>query len=188
VGNLINFLEYQKKILSDTVIEKDFTTLFKSAVQDKKNHIDVSVNEGANIVIQKPNQFAIEFQAKINTFLLEEKLIASDLFRCAIYIARMIEKMFTSVPMSYYVIDYYTAGQSQQNPSLFLEGGDFCCMLCIFFPERGNRRSMKLQDYEHIGAQMYYRYHEVTKNTIGLCMGDNFNNIVAISKECLQEL
>lgn len=102
--------------VANTEIEDDFTELFKAAVKSGKKVTKREKN------IEVKCNIKDRFCAKINSFLLEEKLINPELFRCAVYISNVVAFTALNVPKSYYASEYYIKGHDNKDASLFLQG------------------------------------------------------------------
>jgi hypothetical protein len=162
-------------------IEDDFTNLFKTAVEDRRK----SQSEQKSDVIANVEEIAERCRIVMNTLLLNEGGIDSRLFRCVIHVSRIIARATVQTPKSFYASDYYLQAIKTDKPIVLREGGDMCYLLCTFFPERANRRCMTVQDCEQMGTQMYYKYYEKSKNTLGLCMGDCFKTMILVAQESI---
>lgn len=126
--------------------------------------------------------------AKICSVLLKEKMIRTDLFKCSLYLAKMMADMVAKVPMSYYVTDYFLKGFEDENPLVIKEGADYCAMVCIFFEGRKGWRAMKPKDYEKLGSSLYLTYYNLSQKPIGWHMGKNFKEIVPIARRSIENL
>ena len=178
MGRIIQlFSKKQKNKIKD--VNRDFTELLQEAVSD----LQQLQKEGDTEIIADPEAYV---RQKINTFLLDEKIMDPELFRCALYISAVIAKMFSTVPESYYASDYCMKGHEENDPFVILRGADFCFLLCSFFPGRGNRRMMKTKDYFHMGVQMYFSFYAMTQNVLGVCMGNNFSDMVEITQKSME--
>ena len=179
-------LNLKQRESNDVLIEDDFTTLFKEAVSDKQNH-DAKQGE-EDYIIKSSEEVADRCRIAMNTLLLQERTIDLQLFRCVIHVSRVIASAVEHTPKSFYATDYYLKAIKTDRPSLLREGGDMCYLICTFFPERVNRRCMTVKDCEQLGTQLYYRYYEKSKNTLGLCMGDHFKTMILVAQECVYRL
>jgi hypothetical protein len=179
-------LNSKQRESNDALIEDDFTTLFRAAVSDKQKH-DTQQGE-EDYIIKSAEEVAERCRVAMNTLLLQERAIDSHLFRCVMHVSRVIADAVEHTPKSFYATDYYLKAIKTDKPSLLREGGDMCYLICTFFPERANRRCMTVKDCEQLGTQLYYRYYEESKNTLGLCMGDHFKTMILIAQECVYRL
>lgn len=120
--------------------------------------------------------------SKFNQVLLREDAIDSELFRCALYVARLFEKMSKETPESFFGIDYFIRGWEEEEPSFFRKGGDACCLVCTFFEEFAKRKT-SVSDFQRMGSYLYHLYYSRTNESIGWCMSNNFQGIVRVAKE-----
>ncbi len=165
--------------------DHDFTGLLKQAVSDARVCGDQAPDTGEEIALL--DEKAVDFfRKRIHYILIKEKILEPDLFRCTLHISQVMADMVHDVPASYFASDYLVA--SQEDTRQLLRGGDLCCMICIFFKEWANRRAMRLADYEQMGMQLYLRHYAATRRSIGHCMAHHFRDVVAISRECLQDM
>ncbi len=165
--------------------DRDFTALLKGAVSDARQCGDRTPDRDDEITLLDDE--AVDFfRKRIHYILIKEKILEPDLFRCTLHISRVMADMVHEVPESYFASDYLVG--SQQDTRQLLRGGDLCCMICIFFEEWANRRSMRVADYEQMGMQLYLRHHAATRSSIGQCMAHHFRDVVAISRECIQDM
>lgn len=123
------------------------------------------------------------FEARLCDFVLEKKWLDKEIFRCCLYIAKVMDEWGKASPESYYVGDYHDRGWEEKNPDFFRKGGDLCFLLCAFFRDFTNRRNMRWKDYVYMGQCMYNLYSAQTKKTIGWCMCNNFNSMIEVVKE-----
>ncbi len=165
--------------------EQDFTSLLKEAASDARQCRDQAAAPGEEIALLDDSTVDY-FRKRIHYILIKEKILEPDLFRCTLHISQVMADMVHDVPMSYFASDYLVA--SQDDTRQLLRGGDLCCMICIFFEEWANRRAMRVADYERMGMQLYLRHYAATKRSIGHCMAHHFRDVVAISRECLQDM
>lgn len=176
MGNVIPI--FSKKEVSSEVAEisEDSNQLLKVILKNARK----KENSGEINIIASPREFVL---AEISSFLLKNKMIDPELFRCTLYVSEVVSTYFTNVPESYYACDYFTKGIEENDPESIKKGADFCFLLCTFFPERGNRRVMKVESYFEMGKMMYFSLYGMTQKTIGLSMGNNFSTMVEIAKK-----
>jgi hypothetical protein len=130
-------------------------------------------------------------RSKIGMTLLMEKPVKNvELFRCSLYVSEMLGEFLKHDFESYQVMDYLERGHDECEPAHFKTGGDLCFVLCTFFEGRCNRvrRPLKLNDYMDLGMRLYFAFHAETKNRVGLCMGENFREIVSLTKKSIRTL
>ncbi len=162
--------------------EDDFTKLLKIAVKDKKKYLK------RGKTVKNKQELAERCRIAMNSFLLQEGYIEVDLFRCVIHVSNIIAKASNQVPESFYSVDYYIKGIKEGSLTSFCEGGDMCFLVCAFFPEYANRRCMTVRDYEHMGRQLYYKYYQDSKKLLGLCMGNNFKEMIFLAQETIKDI
>ncbi|MEF3692349.1 MAG: hypothetical protein V3574_04835 [Candidatus Moraniibacteriota bacterium] len=178
MGKLISIFSKREDFFNPDKISDDFTQLLKIVsenAQKKKTPSDI------NIVIN-PKEFVL---SEMSSFLVKNKMIDPDIFRCTLYVSGVVSCYFKNIPESYYASDYFLKGIEENNPESVRRGADFCFLLCTFFPERGNRRMMKTEDYLKMGKMMYFYFYDITRKTIGLSMGNNFVTMVEVAKEVI---
>jgi len=165
--------------------DHDFTGLLKQAVSDARECRNQDSDTGEEIALL--DEKAVDFfRKRIHYILIKEKMLEPDLFRCTLHISQVMADMVHEVPTSYFASDYLVA--SDLDTRQLLHGGDLCCMICIFFEEWANRRAMRGADYEQMGMQLYLRHYAATRRSIGHCMAHHFRDVVAISRECIQDM
>lgn len=158
---------------------KNFEDLLHDAMADLN---DCRQEDDSKIVADAE----VYVRRRINSFLMRERVMDPDLFRCALYISAVVAKSFSSVPESYHVSDYFVKGHTNNDPVTILRGADLCFLLCSFFPKRCERRSMRLRDYMHMGTQMYLSFYAMSSNSLGLCIGNNFSDMVEITQKSMK--
>ena len=184
MAHIITFKPRVKEEVTHSNIEDDFTVLFQNAVEDKKRHS----KELRDNIIKDKKAVAERCRIAMNATALEQRMIDSAIFRCIIHTANVIAAAVDMVPESFYTLDYRLKALKGDSPVTFCEGADMCYLVCAFFPEYANRRCMSVRDYKHMGTQPYYKYYEKTKNTLGLCMGDNFKTMVSLAQSAIEDI
>ncbi|MDX9913267.1 MAG: hypothetical protein RBS77_01675 [Candidatus Moranbacteria bacterium] len=176
MGKVIPFSK--KEDFNAGCISEDFNQLLQTIIRS------ASVKKESNKIeiVKNPEEF---IQGEISSFLMEKKLIDPELFRCTLYVSKVVSNYFSTIPESYYASDYYLDGIDENNPETIKRGADFCFLLCTFFPERGTHRVMKLGNYFKMGRVMYFSFYEMTRRTIGLSMGNKFADMVKIVKKTI---
>lgn len=181
--NVIDFRSKNKK-KSGFYIDSDINKLLKQAIEVGKQELG-KFEEG----IFKPEvDLKTLFASRINTILMQERCIDTEIFRCSLYVAEMLESIINKIPESYFVIDYYIKGWQEENPFWYQKGGDFCCMVCILFEDFANRRNMHSLDFIRMGMHLYYLYYQNSSDSIGWCMSNNFRGIVEATKRGIKTL
>lgn len=115
------------------------------------------------------------FEKMIARELLHRKMIASDLFLCGAYVAKVLGEIASGMPENSHAFDFLKCWEDSKDPKCLQGGGDFCLALCGVFPARATRRLMKIEYYRQMGTNFYYRYYGVTGKDIGFHMANNFN-------------
>jgi len=178
MGNVIPILSKKEALPRTEEISEDPNQLLKVILENaKKKKESKKIN-----IITNPKDFVL---AEMSSFLIKNKMTNHELFRCTLYVAEIVSNYFTNIPESYYACDYFTKGIEENNPESVRKGADFCFLLCTFFPERGNRRVMKVESYFKMGRMMYFSLYGMTQKTIGLSMGNNFSTMVDVAKEVI---
>jgi hypothetical protein len=164
--------------------ETGFTDILKDAVHVKGKSLGAEVNGIYRLNVN----FEDLFKANIGTFIINHRLMDADLFRSGLYVSKLVGEFLSNKGGSYYATDYFIRGIEDNDPFVLQQGGDLCCVFCIFFDERRNWRMMKEKDYMNIGIQLYSLYFAKTRRMIGLSMSRNFEKIVDITKQCVTEI
>lgn len=178
MGRVIPIFSKKREPLNVDEISEDSNLLLKIILENASKKEEP---KGINI-ITNPREFIL---AEVSSFLIKNKMINPELFRCTLYISEVVSNYFTNIPESFYASDYFTRGIEENNPQSIKNGADFCFLLCTFFPERGSRRVMKVESYFKMGKMMYFSLYGMTQKTIGLSMGNNFDTMVEVTKEVI---
>ena len=128
------------------------------------------------------------FEALLNKSLLAEKNIGTDIFMCSSYVASLLAKTGSSIPKSWYAIDYILEGYENDDPFVLQDGADVCFLLYSLYPARCNRRSMKTEDYATMGENLYYGYYAKTGREIGYYMSNLFELMADTTAKCIANL
>jgi len=174
-------LQDRKKIKAS--FEGDFTNMLKDVAEVKKEALGT---EDSNIFHLNVS-FEDLFKAKIGSFIIDHRLMNTDLFRCSLYVAHVLGETLSKKITSLYITDYLIRGIEEEAPDILKEGADLCCILCIFFEERRNWRMTRAGDYVKMGIQLYSLYYSMTQKLIGWCMSRNFENITSITRKCVED-
>ena len=133
-------------------------------------------------------KFQEAVQIGMCNILLAQKLISSEIFICVAHAASVIQQGIASVPESFYAADYLVRGNDENEPKYFLEGADLCLIICVFFPERELRRTMRKGDYHWLGAMLYSNYYARTKKPFGWHMSQHFKTVAQVAAEACKKL
>lgn len=158
---------------------EDYLRLVKAWRPD----LDRILNE--SIIRARPDELKKIFSAILMNYLAQEKMIDSDYFNCAEYIADFLADYHNKCNFSWYAIDYLIKGQ--EDSIQLREGANICFLICSVFPERGNFREMTIGDYEKMGRSLYYQYGEKLHHDIGYLMGRHFKTMSAVTYDGLQK-
>jgi hypothetical protein len=178
MADIVSFNSWRKNVK-----EKDFNFLLKQAIEISRK-IEESVQNELFVPSCKISDI---FAAKFNQVLLDNKAIDSELFRCALYVAALFEKMSKEVPESYYGVDFYIRGLEEGKPEWFRRGGDVCFLVCSLF-EGFARRRTSVKEFQRMGAYLYNLYFEGTRREIGWCMSNNFKSMVQVAQQGISRL
>lgn len=176
MGKVISISRGKKDCPAD--ISEDFNQLLETVLRSSEGKKEYRKIE----TVKNPEEFIRE---KISSFLLENKIINPEIFRCSLYVSKVVSNYFSTVPDSYYACDYFLKGINENNPGAILQGADFCFLLCAFFPARGNRKKLKVKYYSDMGRMMYFSFYDKTRKTIGLSMGNEFSGMVEIVQKTI---
>jgi hypothetical protein len=108
----------------------------------------------------------------ISKEIVRRKQMSEELFLCGIYIAAMLAEV--DCDLKKYAVDFLDKWSSSSDPRFLKMGGDFCFVLCGGFAARCDRRMMRLQDYQEMGASFYDWFYSSTGKVIGRYMSVNF--------------
>ncbi len=173
IFNFLNEVEKRRKV-------NEFTLLLERASRSKK---EIFKEEKGFIILK--NEFENFFASQMNSFLINEKKIAEDIFLCVLYVSSLIKKRLSNQYSFDYIIDYFLKGFEKENPLFFQEGGDFCYFICVFFPELFEKRG--LDDYGFdMGRFLYYQFYLMSEQEIAYHMSRNFKEMVEIGQKCLR--
>jgi hypothetical protein len=162
---------------------EDLNFLLAEAVEISKKVI----GEMRNGIFLSKVSFDDLLASKFNQVLLKEGIIDSEIFRCALYVARLFGEFMEKAPESYYGVDFFVRGWQENEPMFFRQGGDVCCLVCTFFEEFAKRRT-SVEDFFRMGSYLYNLYYSQTGATMGWCMSANFKNIVRVAKEGIKTI
>lgn len=178
MGRVIPIFSKNKAPLNADEISEDSNQLLKIILENaKKKESSDEIS-----IVTDPQEFVL---TEISSFLIKNKMISPELFRCTLYVSKVVADYSTSIPESYYASDYFLKGIEENDPGSIKRGADFCFLLCTFFPERGERRVMKAESYLHMGRMMYFSLYGMTQKTIGLSMGNNFTTMVDVARKVI---
>ncbi|PJA86960.1 MAG: hypothetical protein CO141_01940 [Candidatus Moranbacteria bacterium CG_4_9_14_3_um_filter_42_9] len=185
MGELLILVPKPKR-LPKVGFDEDISKILQEAIEITKQ----SFGREDESIFQMYGSFENLLRSKIGTLLLTESRVNMDLFRCSLYVSEMLGEFLSGSPESYNAMDYFTRGHEECEPDFFKKGGDLCFILCTFFEGRCDRirRPMKLVDYLDMGSQLYFTYHAETRSGIGYCMGENFREIVSVTKRSIRTL
>lgn len=128
------------------------------------------------------------FEAKLAGVILKTANVDAEFFLCGTYIAALLVEIGQNPPPSWYAIDYFIKAEKENKPFLLKKGGDVCFLIYAVFPERGDHRVMKRDDYQVIGRSLFYNYYNRTGQPIAYFMSQRFKTMADITQQCLREL
>lgn len=108
----------------------NLSDLIKRASLICRDKLSFSQNE---LGVIEEGQLKSVFESKITQEIFDRKLIGSDVFLCGIYVSNLLAELASSMPESWWAIDYATSDDS----ATLKKGGDACFIPCGVFPERG---------------------------------------------------
>ncbi len=186
MGNLIRFpLERSGKNNITKEYGNNLTILLKDAV-----HLaEISAGEEVNGIFRMKIDFQNLLNKKIMEFFLKNNLCgASDLFKCSLYVSKIVSDNVVQKFKSYYAVDFLEEGMRKGNPWTFKQGADLCFILCAFFNSRKNWREMKENDYAEMGRRFYLLFYNGTKKEIGWHMSKRYKEMVMVTRYCIKGL
>jgi hypothetical protein len=196
MGPPIDFNEYvkkrdneileQKKEIIDHSEKQDIDMLIKRAQLIKSNPDDAS-EVIRRIGGKKLNNY---FEGKISKVIFDQKLMATEYFLCGIYVSILLSDLLkeSSIPESWFAIDYVVGHNKSNNPELLKKGADVCFLINTVFKERGDIRCMNYDDYIKIGQTLYRQFYNFTGKEIAFHMHANYEIMVGVTDECLKNL
>jgi hypothetical protein len=181
MGQIIPFPDRNKL---KATFEGAFTDMLKDVAEIKREELGTEDNNIFHLNVS----FEDLFKAKIGSFIIDNRLLNADLFRCSLYVAHILSETLSKKITSFYITDYLIRGIEEEDPVTLKEGADLCCIICIFFAERQNWRMMRAGDYVKMGIQLYSLYYSMTQRLIAGCMSRNFENITTITRKCVEDM
>jgi hypothetical protein len=157
----------------------DLTGLLRRATLICKENLNFSQDK---LSVIKEGQLKNVLEGKITQEIFSRKLISSDIFLCGIYVAKLLSELALSAPESWWAVDYFAS----DDLLALKRGGDSCFIICGVFPERGNRRMMKIAYYQKMGVSFYYKFYNRANIEIGYHMSNQFQTMVAIVQSCIK--
>jgi len=182
VINLSTFKNRQASLRIEKIQGGDLTELLKTAtdlrncIEKFKKTIEVMDFKGLKRV----------FETRLANIILETKKIELDLFLCSSYIAALLVEIGSSVPESWFAVDYFIKAEAENKPEALKQGANVCFLIYAVFPPRGQIRCMKLEDYKALGQAMYYGYYGQTGTLVAYFMSQQFKPMAEITRECLR--
>lgn len=136
------------------------------------------------VVAVKEGQLKGIFEKEITDEIFIQKLVASDILLCGIYVSGLLAELALKTPGSWWAVDYATMDDS----TMVKKGGDVCFAICGVFPERGDYRVMKISYYQEMGATFYRQFYELTGKEIGYHMSRRFETMAHVAQRCIGRL
>jgi len=157
----------------------------KTTLEDllsRAHKLNNDIDESKNLDLKK------KFEVRFNDILLQNRMVSSTNFLCAIYIAKLLSKISHSVPRSWYATDYLINGIENDKQVPFKEGADVCFILYSLYPERCEHRSMTKMGYIRMGVALYFQHYDITSQEVSYHMGASFEPMAEITRECVENL
>lgn len=181
MGKMIPF---KRRVGATIQVDNDLTRILKNIVEVSKESEGTEING----IFHMNMSFGNMLKAKIGSFIIDNRLINTELFRCSLYVSNLLNEMLSKNFNSYYAVDYFIRGLEEENPMILQEGADLCCVLCILFDQRNGWRMMKSGDYARMGIQLYSLCYSISKKKIAWCMSRNFDDITLVARKCIDDL
>ena len=178
MGKVVPFRRREKE---RPPFDSDFTGLLRDVVAVGRQTLGTEENG----IFRLHVSFEELVRAKIGSFIIQNRLMNTDLFRCGLYVSHVLSEMLSKEVESYYITDYLIRGIEEDNSAVIQQGADLCYVLCVFFKERERWRMMKPGDYVNMGIRLYSLYYSRTGKLIGSCMSKHFETIVSIARKCI---
>ncbi len=180
---IIDFRDALKRI-KKTDHHYDLSRLLKKAVLLKK-----SLPETPNgVQITGFKRLKTLFEAKISEILIQKRLIDSGFFLCGTYIADLLTETAKKIPKSWFAIDYIIEGNEKESPQSLKQGANLCFLLCTFFKERAEFRTMTYKDYENMGIGLFHQFYDMTGKEIGYYMSCQYRIMTGVTDECIRSI
>lgn len=181
MADIIPFDEVRQRVTE----KMNLSELIARAV-DLRNDPPEEKSDG--LLVTDGQRLEVIFERIISDILLKRKLLAPGFFICSRYIAVLLKRISSSVPESWFAVDYFIQGVKEGRPELIKQGADLCFLFCSVFPERSNHRNMNFKSYSKLGAGLYYNFYLRTGNDIGRFMSRGFEIMTEVTKQCFQSL
>jgi len=149
---------------------------------------DRAEEESDDLLVADEQRLEIIFERTISGILLRRKLLDPGFFICSRYIAVLLKRVSSSVPESWYAVDYFTKGIREERPELIRQGADICFLFCSVFLERSSHRNMNFGSYSKMGAGLYYNFYLSTGRDIGCFMARKFDIMTEVTRQCFMSL
>lgn len=179
MGKVLDFRKEEK----GSSEEQDLNHFIREALKKKSKRLE----KGKPLVFSD-SDFKELLYEEIARGIVEQEELSSQTFLCGQYVVQIIFDAAYNVPYSWYAVDFLREYREQNIPLYLKEGGDMCFILCTIFPKRCEFRQMNFSYYKNMGESLYYQYYVSAGEEIGYMMSVNFNPLVEIVQNCLQEL
>ena len=136
------------------------------------------------LTIINPKRMRQIIEVLIIKILIKNQMIETGYFLCGNYVSEVLVSLNSSVPESWFAVDFIAKGNAQD----IKQGANLCFILCALFPERANARTMKKSDYEQMGQGLYLRFYYSTGAEIGYLMSRFFGQMTAVTEQAISEL
>lgn len=140
---------------------------------------------GINVYVKDLEDF---FSRRLYSAIQKKKIKTEEIFFCQIYTAKLLQQTASRIPESWFAVDYLANCLRTGSAEELKKGGDVCFLICSIFIERGYYKLMKPEYYHEMGPAFYSSYYQNSNNLFCLHMGQQFEKIVQVTKESIQDL
>lgn len=163
---------------------EDLNSLLKEVVEVGKKDFLLALENG---LVSLNGNFEDLLKSRMGNVILSERL-KPDILRCALYVSRMMAEAVSSVPESYYGLDYLEKFEKDGSLNDLKKGADLCCFVSIFFDAREKRRAMRKGDFSRMGIFLYSLHYLKSGRPIFWLMSRNYEKTVMIAKKAVSGL
>jgi hypothetical protein len=174
-----------KKQQEYPLLKKDLNTLLSEAIKLQK-----TAPKMQKLIEPMSEEKAKQlFKTRIIEIFAHKKIISSELYLCASYIASLLVSIFSENLEGMLIFDSFNKGVVERNDTLSIKKcADSCFLISSVFIERMYWGSISPKWYETTGENFYWYYYRQTGAEIGGFMSVRFPLVVEITKECLKSL
>ena len=180
MNKIINFDEAKKaKLDPENMGLDDFLNKTHLLIKKKNKNREelVEVNE---------KELEEEFRSLILEELIKNKMLNTGLFKCGLYVSKLLSYTVKNIPESWYVVDYLE--KNLDDKKRLGKAADMCFLICSVFQERGNKRCMRLKDYQNMGTTIYFMLYSLSGKEIAFEMSENFKTMADLTSRSFKNI